>query len=439
MIQAGDDSQVFDLLVAELPVGSIHLRENVAGVDEQDLVLFVRLGLVLVKEPERGRQGNRGEHIGGQRHHLADDALFDHLFADLVLALACVGGRVCHDQRRLAVLIQGRGKVADPQVVGVGNRFFLVGGFFRRLGGVAGNAVGIEARITADTVKGDLVHVERRICHDVIEGAESVVGIGVEGVGLGDVAAHVVEQQVHFSQLHGVRFLLYTVAAELHLLRLVCIVGVHVPRSLDKHAAGTASGIEKFFIAGLRVQHFDHIPHDCGRRIEGPAVLTLCQGEVAEEVFIDLAEDINGAVFGDILENADDVGEQLRLLLRHELGVDLLGQHTLHLGIFPLDGLHGLFHQIGLLRCVRRVINKVIIGALWEEEAALFDRDLLAGFLHAGAEPLGILRVDLILVLLEQNIRIAKEDQAEDRLTVFVRRQMRTGTQHVRRMPEVVL
>ena len=114
---------------------------------------FLCLRLVFIKEPERGRQGNRGEHIGGQRHHLADDALFDHLFADLVLALACVGGRVCHDQRRLAVLIQGRGKVADPQVVGVGNRFFLVGGFFRRLGGVAGNAVGIEARITADTVK----------------------------------------------------------------------------------------------------------------------------------------------------------------------------------------------------------------------------------------------------------------------------------------------
>ena len=216
-------------------------------------------------------------------------------------------------------------------------------------------------------------------------------------------------------------------------------MGVHVPRSLDKHAAGTASGIEKFFIAGLRVQHLHHIAHDGGRRIEGSAVLTLRQGKVAEEVFIDLAKDVHGAVFGDILENADDVGEQLRLLLRHELGVDLLGQHTLHLGIFPLDGLHGLFHQIGLLRCVRRVINKVIIGALWEEEAALFDRDLLAGFLHAGAEPLGILRVDLILVLLEQNIRIAKEDQAEDRLTVFVRRQMRTGTQHVRRMPEVVL
>lgn len=58
MIQAGDDSQVFDLLVAELPVGSIHLRENVAGVDEQDLVLFVRLGLVLVKEPERSPEEN---------------------------------------------------------------------------------------------------------------------------------------------------------------------------------------------------------------------------------------------------------------------------------------------------------------------------------------------------------------------------------------------
>lgn len=215
-------------------------------------------------------------------------------------------------------------------------------------------------------------------------------------------------------------------------------MGVHVPRSLDKHAAGTASGIEKFFIAGLRVQHFDHIPHDCGRRIEGPAVLTLCQGEVAEEVFIDLAEDINGAVFGDILENAHNVGQQLRLLLRHKLGVNLLGENAVHLRVLPFDGFHGLLYQISLLRCVRRVVKIVIVGALWEEEAALLDRDLFTCFLHAGAKPLCILRLDLILVLLEQDISIAKEDQAEDRLTVFVRRQMRTGTQHVRCMPEVV-
>ena len=418
---------------------AVHLGENIAGVDEQDLDFLACLRLVLIKEPERSRQGNGGKHIGGQRHHLADDALFDYLFADLILALARVGSRVRHDQRRLAVLVQGCGKVADPQVIGVWNRFFLVGGFLCRFGGIARHAVGVEARIAADSVKGNLIHIEGRIRHNIVESSESVVGIGVEGVGLRDIAAHIVEHQIHLGQLHGVRLFLYAVAAELHLLGVTGIVSVHIPRCLDKHAAGTAGGVEELLVTGPRVQHLHHIAHDGGRRIEGSAVLTLRQGKVAEEVFIDLAKDVHGAVFGDILENADDVGEQLRLLLRHELGVDLLGQHTLHLGIFPLDGLHGLFHQIGLLRCVRRVINKVIIGALWEEEAALFDRDLLAGFLHAGAEPLGILRVDLILVLLEQNIRIAKEDQAEDRLTVFVRRQMRTGTQHVRRMPEVVL
>ena len=106
----------------------IHLGKHIAGVNEQDFILLVRLGFVLVKKPECGRQGDRGEHIGGQRHHLADDALFDHLFADLILALARVGGGVRHNQCRLAVFIQCRGKVAEPQIVGIGNGLFLVGG-----------------------------------------------------------------------------------------------------------------------------------------------------------------------------------------------------------------------------------------------------------------------------------------------------------------------
>ncbi len=119
----------------------------------------------------------------------------------------------------------------------MGTVFFLVRGFFRRLGGVAGNAIGIEARIAADTVKGYLVHVKRRIRHDVIEGAECVVRIGIIGVCLRDIAAHIVEHQIHLGQLHGVRLFFYTIAAELHLLGLVGIVGVHIPRRLDKHAA----------------------------------------------------------------------------------------------------------------------------------------------------------------------------------------------------------
>ena len=69
----------------------------------------------------------------------------------------------------------------------------------------------------------------------------------------------------------------------------------------------TAGGVEELLVTGLPGPALHHIAHDGGRRIEGSAVLTLRQGKAAEEVFIDLAKDVHGAVFGDILENADDV------------------------------------------------------------------------------------------------------------------------------------
>ena len=168
-------------------------------------------------------------------------------------------------------------------------------------------------------------------------------------------------------------------------------------------------------------------------------VVQIQENEEETLAFILSSENVNSAVFRNILENAHDAGEQLRLLLRHQLGVYFFGKHAVHFRVFFLNGLHGLLHQICLLCRVRRIVDEVIIGALREEEAALLDSDLLAGFLHAGAEPLGILCVDLVFVLFEQDIRIAKENQTEDRLTVFVRRQMRPAAQHIRRMPKVVL
>ena len=257
-----------NLLVAELAVGPVHLGEHVPGVDEQDLVPLVRPGLVLVEEPEGGRQGDGGEHVGGQGDHLADDALLDHLFADGVFALASVGGGVGHDQGGLAVVVHGGGEVADPEIVGVGDGLLLIGFLLGGLGGVAGHAVGAEAGIVFDLVHHHLVHVEGRIGHDVIEAAHGAVGVGVIGVGLYDLAADVVQQQVHLGQLHGVRLLLHAVAAELHLLGPVLIVPVHIPGRLDEHAAGTAGGVQELLVAGLGVQHFHHVADDGGGGIE---------------------------------------------------------------------------------------------------------------------------------------------------------------------------
>ena len=172
--------------------------------------------------------------------------------------------------------------------------------------------------------------------------------------------------------------------------------------------------------------------------IECTAVLTFGQRKVAEKILIDLAKDIHGAVFGNVLKDAHNVGEQLGLFLRHQLGIYFFGENTVHFGVFTLNGFHRLFHQISLRRRVRCIIEIVVISALRKEKSAFLNGDLLACFLHAGTEALCILFLDLILVLLKQNIRIAKKDQAEDWLSVFVCSQVRTGTQHIRRMPQVI-
>ena len=59
-----------------------------------------------------------------------------------------------------------------------------------------------------------------------------------------------------------------------------------------------------------------HVANNGRRRIECAAVLALRQRKVAEEVLIDLAENINGAVFRNVLEDANDVGKQLRFFFR---------------------------------------------------------------------------------------------------------------------------
>ncbi|MNT43525.1 hypothetical protein D3C72_1800020 [compost metagenome] len=46
----------------------------------------------------------------------------------------------------------------------------------------------------------------------------------------------------------------------------------------------------------VRIQYRDQGFDDAGRGVELPALLTLGTGELAEEVFIDLAEEVTGLV-----------------------------------------------------------------------------------------------------------------------------------------------
>ena len=50
------------------------------------------LCLCLIKEPQGGRQRNRGKHIGRQRYHLTDNAAFNQLYTNILFAVQKVSG-----------------------------------------------------------------------------------------------------------------------------------------------------------------------------------------------------------------------------------------------------------------------------------------------------------------------------------------------------------
>ena len=93
-VQAADDSDVLNLFRRELTVGTVNRGEDVAGVDEEDAVV----GLALIEEPERSREGDGVEHVRRQGEHAVDEIILDEGLADVGLGVACIKGGIGHDK-----------------------------------------------------------------------------------------------------------------------------------------------------------------------------------------------------------------------------------------------------------------------------------------------------------------------------------------------------
>ena len=79
-------------------MGAIDLAEDLAGVDEQDLVGPPGLALFPVEEPKRHRQRHGVEEVGADCDHNVDQPGFDQLAPDLALTVTGVRGRVGHHE-----------------------------------------------------------------------------------------------------------------------------------------------------------------------------------------------------------------------------------------------------------------------------------------------------------------------------------------------------
>ena len=186
--------------------------------------------------------------------------------------------------------------------------------------------------------------------------------------------------------------------------------------------------------APVGLEHLDQQAHDAAGGVKLAALLPLGAGELAEEVFVDAAEDVFGArLFAAEADVADVVDEPAEAALVKRGARVVLGQHALERGVVALDGLHGLVHELadrglfGLALEVRPACLR------WHPEN--IDRAVLVGVLGVGT--LCLFRDKLGVLLLEGIGDVLQEDEAQH--DVLVLGGVHGAAQGVGHLPELGL
>lgn len=319
----------------------VALFEDLAGIDEEDLALaLLRLGLVQKQHNAGG--GGVVEEVLRQVEDALDQVAVQEPLADRLflvgagIARAAGGGAGVEDDGGAALVIEAGMDVLDPAPVG--------GGFAGETGpgGEAVEFVGIVVGLV------EPVLVPHGIGDDAVEGAEFaafVPELGVlEGVADLDLALHVVDDHVHVGHGPGLGGVFL---AEQFERGGFCACGCLLHRDLAFHeeAAGTAGGVVDFH-ARLGLEHARHEGADLWRGVEFPGALAAPLGELADEVFVALADDVGLDVIEPEALGADgldEVGEAViaEVALAVSRGVEVHAvDDALQERVFSGDGPH---------------------------------------------------------------------------------------------------
>ena len=196
--------------------------------------------------------------------------------------------------------------------------------------------------------------VEGRIGEDVV-GAEVGMEVAAEGVGVlgAEVGLDAAQGEVHHGEAAGGGVALLAVDAD---VADPAAVGFDEFLRLHEHAAGAAAGIVDAALVGR--EHFDEEAHDAVRRVELAAVLAFGAGELGEEVFVDAAENVLGAIrFVAQADGADEVDEFAEAVLVERRAGVVFGQHAFEARVVALDGDHGVVHDLADGRLLGAVLE----------------------------------------------------------------------------------
>lgn len=336
-----------DVIDREIAQHAVFHVAHLAGVDEQEFaapvaLLFVQREAVLFvagQKPDAGRNLGIGEQLAGQRDHAFHVVVFDQPLADFALKVGVAAHRAVGQQQRHAA---GRGQVVE-HVLQSGE----VGVALRR-------RTGDPARIGGQLFIPPFLHVEGRVGHDEI-GAQVRVQVVEQGVGRGTAKIEVdaANGHVHRGQPPGGGVALLPIDADLPTLAVARLAAVLFDELLALHeeAAGTHGRVVDAALEGL--EHFHDQGDDALGRVVLATLLTFGEGELAEEVFVDVAEDVLGfqiqrlaLVFAGTEVGIREVADQAGQLAGVELDAgEVLVEHILQADVLALDGFHGVVDQ----------------------------------------------------------------------------------------------
>ncbi|MGQ4810040.1 hypothetical protein NKDENANG_03485 [Candidatus Entotheonellaceae bacterium PAL068K] len=324
----GDLSYIFWREVTQHTV--FHIAQ-VAGVDEKDFATsvseLVTRFFVFGKEPDARGDLGVGKQLAGERHHAFNAVFFKQAFADFAFIVGIGTHRAVGEQQaHAAVGGQVVEHVLHPGEVGV--------------------ASGRDAVLPAGVIVFDadvpLFHVKGWIGHDKV-GAQVRVFVVAEGVGrfAAEVEVDAAKGHVHGRQAPGGGIGFLAVDRDVAPFAFVFFDEAF---ALHEESAGAHGRVVNAAFVGL--QHVDNEGDDGLGGVILAALFALTQGELAEEVFVDMAEDVSGLQgfvvkrdLGDFVDElAKDVGGYLAA------GVVFI-EHVFEFGIFLFDFFQGVIDE----------------------------------------------------------------------------------------------
>src|SRR6266566_4522569 len=193
------------------------------------------------------------------------------------------------------------------------------------------------ARVVFDLFFIHAIHIKRWISHHEVESAATIMHVFVVAIGLANITRKTVYCQVHAAQAHGLGGLLLTVNGDVG--SGVLLVVLHETGALHEHATRTTCWIKDTSLKGF--DDLDDQLDDGGGCEELTAFLSLGHGELAQEVFIDFAEDVSLNIHGYLGESFEQRDKGIIVELR------IVGrQDATQFFVFSLDGFRSIVDRL---------------------------------------------------------------------------------------------